>query len=162
MVPGNSTAYAHSAQQLTGFEGGQAVASSPCCIESHMQQLSHALAWSMQEELRVLQENGFEEDSYAYVACMAVDRESRRTGAATALLGAAERMAGKWQQNFVLLHTYADNFPGLRLYHRNGCALEHTTLASSALDLEACPFPLQHLGQMLWGRWPPVQVLCKA
>ena len=110
----------------------------------------------------MLQENGFEEDSYAYVACMAVDRESRRTGAATALLGAAERMAGKWQQNFVLLHTYADNFPGLRLYHRNGCALEHTTLASSALDLEACPFPLQHLGQMLWGRWPPVQVLCKA
>ena len=68
----------------------------------------------------MLQENGFEEDSYAYVACMAVDRESRRTGAATALLGAAERMAGKWQQNFVLLHTYADNFPGLRLYHRNG------------------------------------------
>ncbi|CAK0750157.1 hypothetical protein CVIRNUC_001968 [Coccomyxa viridis] len=74
------------------------------------------------EELRVLQENGFEEDSYAYVACMAVDREARRTGAATALLGAAERMAGKWQQNFVLLHTYADNFPGLRLYHRNGYA----------------------------------------
>ncbi len=88
----------------------------------------------MQEELRVLQENGFEEDSYAYVACMAVDREARRTGAATALLGAAERMAGKWQQNFVLLHTYADNFPGLRLYHRNGCVLEHINLLFSAQD----------------------------
>ena len=135
-----SSASARSAQQSTGLEGGQdkPQASSPCCIESHMQQLSHALAWSMQEELRVLQENGFEEDSYAYVACMAVDRDSRRTGAATALLGAAERMAGKWQQNFVLLHTYADNFPGLRLYHRNGCALEHTTLAFSAQDIEAC------------------------
>lgn len=47
----------------------------------------------------------------------------RRGGAASALLGAAERMAGKWQQNWVLLHVYVDNFPGLRLYHRNGCAL---------------------------------------
>ena len=74
----------------------------------------------MQEELRILQEKGFAEESYAYVACMAVAREARRSGAATALLGAAERMAGKWQQKFVLLHTYADNFPGLRLYHANG------------------------------------------
>lgn len=74
----------------------------------------------MQEELRILQEKGFEEESYAYVACMAVSRNARRSGAATALLGAAERMAGKWRQNFVLLHTYADNFPGLRLYHANG------------------------------------------
>ncbi len=45
----------------------------------------------------------------------------RRAGVASALLGAAERMAGKWQQNWVLLHVYGDNFPGLRLYHRNGC-----------------------------------------
>ena len=85
----------------------------------------------------MLQENGFEEDSYAYVACMAVDRDSRRTGAATALLGAAERMAGKWQQNFVLLHTYADNFPGLRLYHRNGCELEQACRASLSRDIGA-------------------------
>ena len=100
----------------------------------------------------MLQENGFEEESYAYVACMAVDRDARRTGAATALLGAAERMAGKWQQNFVLLHTYADNFPGLRLYHRNGCALEHTHLASPAQETEACTCPLDSIsGWMLQG-----------
>ncbi len=74
----------------------------------------------VQEELKVLREKGFEEESYAYLACMAVARDARRSGAATALLGAAERMAGKWQQNFVLLHTFADNFPGLRLYHANG------------------------------------------
>ena len=60
----------------------------------------------------MLREKGFEEESYAYLACMAVARDARRSGAATALLGAAERMAGKWQQNFVLLHTFADNFPG--------------------------------------------------
>ena len=51
---------------------------------------------------------------------------NRRAGAASALLGAAERMAGKWQQNWVLLHVYGDNFPGLRLYHRNGCAVFRT------------------------------------
>ena len=56
------------------------------------------------------------------MACMAVDRAARRTGAASALLGAAERLAGKWRQNWVLLHVYADNLPGVRLYHRNGCA----------------------------------------
>lgn len=80
----------------------------------------YKLLVSVQEELKVLRERGFKEDSYAYLACMAVARDARRSGAATALLGAAERMAGKWQQNFVLLHTFADNFPGLRLYHANG------------------------------------------
>ena len=109
----------------------------------------------------MLQENGFEEDSYAYVACMAVDRESRRTGAATALLGAAERMAGKWQQNFVLLHTYADNFPGLRLYHRNGCALEHTSLIFSAQDIEACFSTAAASWADAAGTVAPVQVPCK-
>jgi ribosomal protein S18 acetylase RimI-like enzyme len=79
-------------------------------------------AWrGAQEELRSLAAKGFREESYAYVACMAVERGARRGGAASALLGAAERLAGKWRQNWVLLHVYADNFPGLRLYHRNGC-----------------------------------------
>ena len=61
----------------------------------------------------------------------------RRAGAASALLGAAERMAGKWQQNWVLLHVYADNFPGLRLYHRNGCAAAGSldTIMSSVRSL---------------------------
>ncbi|EIE24293.1 acyl-CoA N-acyltransferase [Coccomyxa subellipsoidea C-169] len=77
------------------------------------------------EELNCLAEKGFAEESYAYVACMAVDRNARRGGAASALLGAAERMAGKWQQNWVLLHVYGDNFPGIRLYHRNGYADLH-------------------------------------
>jgi ribosomal protein S18 acetylase RimI-like enzyme len=77
----------------------------------------------VQEELKYLEDKGFHDDSYAYVACMAVEPEARRSGAASALLGAAERMAGKWQQNWVLLHVYTDNFPGLRLYHRNGCEL---------------------------------------
>ncbi|BDA46003.1 hypothetical protein COCOBI_08-0950 [Coccomyxa sp. Obi] len=78
------------------------------------------------DELKCLADKGFLEESYAYVACMAVDRSARRGGVASALLGAAERMAGKWQQNWVLLHVYCDNFPGLRLYHRNGYADLHT------------------------------------
>ncbi len=76
-----------------------------------------------QEEVGALRARGLQDDSYAYVACMAVARRERRRGAASALLAAAERVAGKWAQNWVLLHVYCDNFPAQRLYHRNRRAL---------------------------------------
>lgn len=93
----------------------------PNVLPSHPIIVLQIVYLALQDELKYLEDRGFQEESYAYVACMAVDPEARRSGAASALLGAAERMAGKWQQNWVLLHVYTDNFPGLRLYHRNGC-----------------------------------------
>lgn len=73
----------------------------------------------MQEEVEALRARGLQDESYAYVACMAVSRAERRRGAASALLAAAERVAGRWAQNWVLLHVYCDNFPAQRLYHQN-------------------------------------------
>ena len=63
------------------------------------------------------------DESYAYVACMAVDERCRRSGAASALLRAAERVAGGgWRQNWVLLHVHEKN-PGARaLYESAGYA----------------------------------------
>ena len=72
-----------------------------------------------QEEVEALRARGLQDESYAYVACMAVSRAERRRGAASALLAAAERVAGRWAQNWVLLHVYCDNFPAQRLYHQN-------------------------------------------
>lgn len=72
--------------------------------------------------MEALRARGLQDDSYAYVACMAVSRAERRRGAASALLAAAERVAGRWAQNWVLLHVYCDNFPAQRLYHQNRCA----------------------------------------
>ena len=43
-----------------------------------------------QEELGSLEGRGFQEESYAYVACMAVRKQDRRKGVASALLKAAE------------------------------------------------------------------------
>jgi len=93
-----------------------------------------AAAPGAQEEVGALRARGLQDDSYAYVACMAVARRERRRGAASALLAAAERVAGKWAQNWVLLHVYCDNFPAQRLYHRNRCA--------PALPGPTCPGPL--------------------
>eukprot|EP00884_Botryococcus_braunii_P017765 jgi/Botrbrau1/4672/Bobra.33_2s0037.2 len=63
-------------------------------------------------ELDALAKSGFEDDSYAYVACMAVGDEWRRQGVASALLTAAEKVACKWMQTWVVLHVYIDNTPG--------------------------------------------------
>jgi Acetyltransferase (GNAT) family len=62
--------------------------------------------------LGALAKNGFEDDSYAYIACMAVGDEWRRQGVASDLLSAAEKIACKWMQTWVLLHVYIDNTPG--------------------------------------------------
>jgi ribosomal protein S18 acetylase RimI-like enzyme len=64
---------------------------------------------------------GFDE-SYAYVACMAVDERCRRSGAASALLAAAERAAGRWRQNWVLLHVHERNAGARALYASAGYA----------------------------------------
>ena len=69
--------------------------------------------------MEALRARGLQDESYAYLACMAVARSERRRGAASALLAAAERLAGKWAQNWVLLHVHCDNFPAQRVYHQN-------------------------------------------
>lgn len=53
---------------------------------------------------------------------MAVDERCRRSGAASALLAAAERAAGRWGQTWVLLHVHAANAGARALYARAGYA----------------------------------------
>lgn len=77
-------------------------------------------------ELAALAARGLADDSYAYVACMAVAEGSRRTGAARALLAAAERAAARWRQNWVLLHVHEGNAGAIALYEAAG----YTRLAS--------------------------------
>ncbi len=60
------------------------------------------------------------DDTYAYVACMAVDPAARRAGVATALLAAAERAAGRWRQNWCLLHVHDANEAAVALYEAAG------------------------------------------
>ena len=50
----------------------------------------------MQPELGALQDEGFEELMYAYVACMAVAPKYRRKGIASELLKAAEIQVSFW------------------------------------------------------------------
>jgi len=101
--------------------GARALAAGPGLLRSEARSRARRGAGA-QEEVGALRARGLQDDSYAYVACMAVARRERRRGAASALLAAAERVAGKWAQNWVLLHVYCNNFPAQRLYHRNRCA----------------------------------------
>ena len=59
-----------------------------------------------------LQEKGLNDTSFAYIASMAVPITWRRRGVASALLASAEQWAGKWHQNWVLLHSYQSNTTG--------------------------------------------------
>ena len=72
------------------------------------------------DELAALAARGLADDSYAYVACMAVDERARRRGVAKALLAAAERAAARWRQNWVLLHVHTDNEAAVKLYEACG------------------------------------------
>jgi hypothetical protein len=56
----------------------------------------------------------------AYLASMAVDPTARRSGAARAMLGAAEALAACWGLGVMALHVYADNAPALKLYASSG------------------------------------------
>lgn len=79
------------------------------------------------EELDALRQQGLEQELvYSYVACMTVRARDRRKGVATALLKAAEMQAGKWNQNYVLLHVYADNPTGVALYRSAGYSQIYT------------------------------------
>lgn len=56
-----------------------------------------------------------------YLASMAVDPSFRRSGAATALLEAAESLACLvWEEPRAVLHVYQDNEPAIELYKRRG------------------------------------------
>jgi len=55
-----------------------------------------------------------------YFASMAVDPSARRSGAARAMLGAAEALAACWGLGVLALHVYADNAGALSLYGGQG------------------------------------------
>ena len=76
----------------------------------------------MQEELGALASRGLEETGYAYLTSMAVREAWRRQGIASALLSAAERVAGKWWQNWVLLHVYDTDAVGMAPTKQGICA----------------------------------------
>lgn len=72
-------------------------------------------------ELEALRKQGLEQEMvYSYVGGMGVRARDRRKGIASALLKAAEIQAGKWNQNYVLLHVYANNKDGMSLYQSTG------------------------------------------
>lgn len=85
------------------------------------------------EEMMALASRGLEEKGYAYLTSMAVLKSWRRRGIASALLSAAERVAGKWWQNWVLLHVYDSDAAGNALYEQNGYARVKTDPAWRAL-----------------------------
>ncbi|KAK9806526.1 hypothetical protein WJX73_007064 [Symbiochloris irregularis] len=77
---------------------------------------------SEQEELSALRSKGLEDQGYAYLTSIAVSTPWRRRGIASALLSAAERVAGRWHQNWVLLHAYDSDAASVGVYSRCGYA----------------------------------------
>ena len=75
----------------------------------------------MQEVLRALACNTGE--TYAYVACMAVQEDFRRQGLALKLLKAAEKQARAWKQEVVALHVYKTNDIAVKTYEKAGYTL---------------------------------------
>lgn len=59
-------------------------------------------------------------ETYAYIACMAVDVATRRRGIALQLLQAAEEQAQEWDQHVAALHVYKTNEVAVKLYERAG------------------------------------------
>ena len=107
---GDETTSSNSNSLIKGLFGGwNALSSSPL------------LSSDSTEKERPIEGLYFDE-SYAYVACMAVDERCRRSGAASALLRAAERAAGRWRQNWVLLHVHEKNSGARALYASAGYA----------------------------------------
>ena len=72
----------------------------------------------VQDVLRAL--GAAADESYAYIASMAVDVPHRRRGVATALLEAAEQRARSWGHQVVTLHVYESNFTALQCYISTG------------------------------------------
>ena len=72
----------------------------------------------VQDVLRAL--GAAADESYAYVASMAVDIPHRRRGVATALLEAAEMRARSWGHQVVTLHVYESNPTALQCYVSTG------------------------------------------
>jgi len=60
------------------------------------------------------------EPACVYLSSMAVSPAARRTGAARAMLLAAQWQAALWGQRHIALHVYADNAPAVRLYSSAG------------------------------------------
>ncbi|KAL3145012.1 hypothetical protein ABBQ32_003511 [Trebouxia sp. C0010 RCD-2024] len=59
-------------------------------------------------------------ETYAYVACMAVEAATRRQGIAIKLLKAAEQQALKWDQHVAALHVYKTNEIAVKVYEKAG------------------------------------------
>lgn len=62
-------------------------------------------------------------ETYAYVACMAVQEDFRRQGIALQLLKAAEQQARAWKQEVLALHVYKSNDVALKAYEKAGYTL---------------------------------------
>lgn len=88
-----------------------------------------------------LASRGLEEKGYAYLTSMAVLKSWRRRGIASALLSAAERVAGKWWQNWVLLHVYDSDAAGgaadIRCYFSTLCMPFDTHLPCPGMPAQA-------------------------
>lgn len=76
------------------------------------------------ENVRALQKAGVAgkgaKSSCVYLSSMAVAPTARRSGAARAMLRAAQWQAALWGQRHIALHVYADNIPALKLYSSSG------------------------------------------
>lgn len=59
-------------------------------------------------------------ETYAYIACMAVDVAARRQGVALQLLKAAEQQAVEWEQHVAALHVYKTNAIAVKVYEKAG------------------------------------------
>ena len=59
-------------------------------------------------------------ETYAYIACMAVDAAARRQGIAMQLLRAAEQQARAWDQHVAALHVYKTNEMAIKWYNKSG------------------------------------------
>ena len=79
-------------------------------LELHVQEVLSALAAGSGE-------------TYAYVACMAVQEDFRRQGIALKLLKAAESQARAWKQEVLALHVYKTNDIALKVYEKAGYTL---------------------------------------
>ena len=55
-----------------------------------------------------------------YIQSMAVDLSTRRRGAASALLLAAEQVAMEWSEKLAVLHVFQDNTSAVKLYKKQG------------------------------------------
>lgn len=127
-----------------GGGGGQDASPSP--PPPSFKGIAGVVEVSLQAEpdgMAALEQVGAADESYAYIACMAVDPPARRSGVASALLAGAERAAGRWRQNWCLLHVHDANAGAVELYRAAG----YTPLAADSGSTAGSAGPLAVLAR---------------